>query len=112
MGKVSLVHFAASVGFRSDDVIFGIRKVKPVLGTRVDLEADLGSPIILRNALAHYQISHLTFVVRGYVKRVPTQAAKRRSNPVWTQAHPVAAGEQIEVSQFLLQDHAIKVDRT
>src|SRR6266496_4395195 len=110
MSQVRLVHLAASVGFRGDDVVLCLRKVKPVFRSLVELEADLRTAVVLRNAIAQAGVEHVAFAVGWVLKWIAHHAPERSGLTVWTHAYPVAAHVQVELSQSFLNVHPIQVD--
>src|ERR1700751_3780539 len=107
MREIGLIHLTASIGLGRNDVIFGIREVKPVLGPVVDLEADLRASVIFRDTVTNTEIIHLAVMVHRVFKGIASKAAEGSGLTVWPQAVPVGAGEQVELAKFLLQDDSV-----
>ena len=107
MCEIGLIHLAASIGLGRDDVILGVREIKPVLGPVVDLEADLRASVIFRNTVTKTEIVHLAVMVYRVFKGIASKSAEGSALTVWPQAVPVRAGEQVELAKFLLQDDSV-----
>jgi len=92
MGRIDFIRLAARVALRSYDVVFSLSKVEPVFGAMVELKAQFGAAIVLRDAVTQARIYQLALMIYRCVEWVAHQSAEGGGLAMKRSALPLARG--------------------
>src|SRR6185369_10316351 len=110
MGQVAFEHFATSAALRSDDIVFSLRKIEPVLRSLVELEADLRCFVVLWEVITSADEDHVAFMVSWRIERIGHQPAERSCGSIGPRARPVEAAVHIQLLELLRQVESVQID--